>query len=101
MHAEDLTLVTGATGNTGSTLLQELERRGAAVRAMVRSSNDAVRLPKTSATIVVGISTMLDLLRPRWRASRGLIWSRHRVRTRRRNRCDSRNLRQGRASVDS
>jgi uncharacterized protein YbjT (DUF2867 family) len=54
MHADDLILVTGATGNTGSTLLQELERRGAAVRAMVRSSNDAVRLPKTSATVVVG-----------------------------------------------
>ena len=54
MHAEDLILVTGATGNTGSTLLQELERRGAVVRAMVRSSKDAARLPNTSATVVVG-----------------------------------------------
>ena len=54
MNAEDLILVTGATGNTGSTLLQELERRGAVVRAMVRSSKDAARLPNTSATVVVG-----------------------------------------------
>ena len=28
MHADDLILVTGATGNTGSALLQELEARG-------------------------------------------------------------------------
>jgi len=54
MPAEDLILVTGATGNTGSTVLQELEKRGAFVRAMVRSSKDASRLPKTSATVVVG-----------------------------------------------
>ena len=54
MNAEDLILVTGATGNTGSTLLQELERRGAVFRAMVRSSKDAARLPNTSATVVVG-----------------------------------------------
>src|SRR5262245_26949762 len=54
MHAEDLILVTGATGNTGSTLLAELERRRATVRAMVRSSKDRARLPNTSATVVVG-----------------------------------------------
>jgi uncharacterized protein YbjT (DUF2867 family) len=46
-------LVTGATGNTGSALLQELEKRAAVVRAMVRSSKDAARQPKTSATPVV------------------------------------------------
>jgi uncharacterized protein YbjT (DUF2867 family) len=49
-----LILVTGATGNTGSALLQELERRGAVVRAMVRSSKDAGRLPITSAAVIVG-----------------------------------------------
>jgi uncharacterized protein YbjT (DUF2867 family) len=54
MHAEHLILVTGATGNTGFTLLQELETRGARVRAMVRSSKDGARLPHTSATVVVG-----------------------------------------------
>jgi uncharacterized protein YbjT (DUF2867 family) len=47
-------LVTGATGNTGSALLQQLEKRAVVVRAMVRSSNDAARLPNTSATVVVG-----------------------------------------------
>jgi uncharacterized protein YbjT (DUF2867 family) len=54
MNATDLILVTGATGNTGSALLQKLERRGAVVRAMVRSSKDAGRLPITSAAVVVG-----------------------------------------------
>jgi uncharacterized protein YbjT (DUF2867 family) len=54
MHAEDVILVTGATGNTGSTLLQQLARRGAVVRAMVRSSKDAARVRNTSATVVVG-----------------------------------------------
>jgi uncharacterized protein YbjT (DUF2867 family) len=54
VHAQDLILVTGATGNTGSALLQQLESRRAVVRAMVRSSKDVARLPKTSATVVVG-----------------------------------------------
>jgi uncharacterized protein YbjT (DUF2867 family) len=54
MHTEDVILVTGATGNTGSTVLQQLASRGAVVRAMVRSSKDAARLPNTSATVVVG-----------------------------------------------
>src|SRR5262249_34596245 len=52
--ADDLILVTGATGNTGAALLQELDKRAAAVRAMVRSSGDASRLPKTSATVIAG-----------------------------------------------
>jgi uncharacterized protein YbjT (DUF2867 family) len=54
MHAEDLILVTGATGNTGSALLQQLEARGARVRAMVRGTLDTARLRDTSATMVVG-----------------------------------------------
>jgi uncharacterized protein YbjT (DUF2867 family) len=54
MPAEDLILVTGATGNTGSALLSELDRRGASVRAMVRSSKDQAKLPNTSAAVVVG-----------------------------------------------
>jgi uncharacterized protein YbjT (DUF2867 family) len=54
MPTEDLILVSGATGNTGSALLQELEHRGAVVRALVRSSKDAARLPNTSATVSVG-----------------------------------------------
>ena len=53
MLAEDLILVTGATGNTGSTLLQQLEARGGRLRAMVRGQPDGA-LRDTSATIVVG-----------------------------------------------
>ena len=54
MGAEEMILVTGATGNTGSTLLQQLEGRGGRVRAMVRRQPDGGRLQGTSATIVVG-----------------------------------------------
>jgi nucleoside-diphosphate-sugar epimerase len=45
MQAEEVILVTGATGNTGSTLLQQLETRGGRVRAMVREQPDGGRLP--------------------------------------------------------
>jgi nucleoside-diphosphate-sugar epimerase len=54
MRSEDLILVTGATGNTGSTLLQELETRHARVRAMVREQPDGGRLRGTSASVVAG-----------------------------------------------
>jgi uncharacterized protein YbjT (DUF2867 family) len=54
MGAEEMILVTGATGNTGAMLLQQLEARGARVRAMVRRQPDGGRLPGTSATIVAG-----------------------------------------------
>jgi uncharacterized protein YbjT (DUF2867 family) len=54
MHAEELMLVTGATGNTGSALLHQLETRGARVRAMVRGRPGQARPRDTSATIVVG-----------------------------------------------
>jgi uncharacterized protein YbjT (DUF2867 family) len=54
VHNDGLILVTGATGNTGSALLKQLATRGAAVRAMVRSSADVTRLPPSSAEMVVG-----------------------------------------------
>jgi len=54
MHAEAQILVTGATGNTASELLQQLETRGARVRAMVREQPDRGRLRGTSATVVGG-----------------------------------------------
>ena len=38
-------LVTGATGNTGRALVDELARRGAPVRALVRAEADWARLP--------------------------------------------------------
>ena len=38
-------LVTGATGNTGRAIVDELARRGAPVRAMVRAEADRARLP--------------------------------------------------------
>jgi nucleoside-diphosphate-sugar epimerase len=47
MNDENLILVTGATGNTGSALLQQLEGRGVRVRAMVRSDKDGARLPRS------------------------------------------------------
>jgi uncharacterized protein YbjT (DUF2867 family) len=53
MQAEDLILVTGATGNTGSALLQQLKARGTRVRAMVRSHKDEARLAGTAAATVV------------------------------------------------
>ena len=47
-------LVTGATGNTGSALLQLLEERGVPVRVMVRHESDVARLGNPSALIVIG-----------------------------------------------
>jgi uncharacterized protein YbjT (DUF2867 family) len=49
----DLILVTGATGNTGSALLQHLREHGARVRAMVRARSDAARLSEPSVETVV------------------------------------------------
>ena len=49
----DLILVTGATGNTGSAVLRQLEERGANVRAMVRKPDAAARRD-SSATFVAG-----------------------------------------------
>lgn len=53
MQAEDLILVTGATGNTGSALLRQLEACGARVRAMIRSHKDEARLGGTAAATAV------------------------------------------------
>jgi uncharacterized protein YbjT (DUF2867 family) len=48
----DLILVTGATGNTGSALLQELRARGARVRAMVRARSGTTRLSEASVETI-------------------------------------------------
>src|SRR5262245_6412594 len=94
MHDDDVILVTGATGNTGSTVLQQLEKRGAVVRALVRSANDAARLPVTSATAVVGNFDDARSLQAALEGATRAIWSPRRVRTPRRSRCDSQNSRQ-------
>jgi uncharacterized protein YbjT (DUF2867 family) len=46
-------LITGATGNTGSAVLDLLESKGVPVRAMVRKEADIERLGPTSAAVVV------------------------------------------------
>ena len=48
--ADELILVAGATGNTGSALLEQLATRGARVRAMVRGRHQHLPLPDTSMT---------------------------------------------------
>jgi uncharacterized protein YbjT (DUF2867 family) len=44
-------LVTGATGSTGSALVELLARRGADVRVMVRSERDRTRFPGTTSVV--------------------------------------------------
>ena len=51
MH-DDLILVTGATGNTGSVVLSLLEARGARVRALVRRTRPPYTSPPTTETVV-------------------------------------------------
>jgi len=46
-------LVTGATGNTGSALIQELARRAVPYRAMVRAESDAARLASPATSVAV------------------------------------------------
>lgn len=53
MAGSEMILVTGATGNTGSSLLSSLQGRGVSVRAMIRSARDEQRLAASSATPVV------------------------------------------------
>jgi uncharacterized protein YbjT (DUF2867 family) len=50
-------LVTGATGNTGRTIVDELARRGAPVRAMVRAAAERAKLP---ADVPVAIADFDD-----------------------------------------
>jgi uncharacterized protein YbjT (DUF2867 family) len=52
MNADDLILVTGATGNTGSAVLRQLEARGARVRAMARRWSDKARVGEASTAFV-------------------------------------------------
>ena len=51
----DLILVTGATGNTGSAVLQQLREHGAPVRAMVRAQSDTTRFSESSVEPVVAV----------------------------------------------
>jgi uncharacterized protein YbjT (DUF2867 family) len=53
MSVIETVLVTGATGNTGSALVERLLRRGVGVRAMVRTSAAAERFDDSAATPVV------------------------------------------------
>jgi uncharacterized protein YbjT (DUF2867 family) len=53
MADSETILVTGATGNTGSAILTELEGRGVAVRAMIRSARDEQRVAAPSVMPVV------------------------------------------------
>lgn len=50
-------LVTGATGNVGSTVVAELLKRGADVRALIRKPDAAHKLP---AGVEVAIGDLLD-----------------------------------------
>lgn len=51
--SEQTTLVTGATGNTGSPLVDHLTQRGAPVRAMVRGPADAAKFDSARVPVVV------------------------------------------------
>lgn len=53
MSAIETVLVTGATGNTGSALVERLLGRGVSVRAMVRTSAAAARFDDSAATPVI------------------------------------------------
>ena len=91
MHADDLILVTGATGNTGSNLLQEPLEAGCRCSCDGSLSEDGAGCPNTSASVVVGNFTIHDLSRQRFRESAMRNWSRPRVQRRRRNRFVSQN----------
>ena len=51
--SEQPILVTGATGNTGSPLVDQLTQRGAAIRVMVRGPGDAVKFDPARVSVVV------------------------------------------------
>lgn len=54
-------LVTGATGNTGSVLVDLLTRRGVPVRAMVRREADAARFDAMPAPVSVAVADFDDV----------------------------------------
>ena len=53
MVSEQPILVTGATGNTGSPLVDQLTQRGAAIRVMVRGLGDAAEFDPARVSVVV------------------------------------------------
>jgi uncharacterized protein YbjT (DUF2867 family) len=53
VHVSETVLVTGATGNTGSTLVERLLRSGVSVRAMVRTPAAAARFDDSAVASVV------------------------------------------------
>jgi NAD(P)H dehydrogenase (quinone) len=53
MADSESVLVTGATGNTGSVVLEQLLRRGVGVRVMVRRDSDAARFASLGTDVAV------------------------------------------------
>lgn len=62
-HARKTVLVVGATGSIGSLVVEEAQRQGHLVRALVRSPEKARRLP-AETEIVIGDLTRPDTLTP-------------------------------------
>ena len=54
-------LVTGATGNTGRALVDALARRGAPVRAMVRTEADRAKLPAGVPAVVADFDDLASI----------------------------------------
>lgn len=54
-------LVTGASGNVGSTVLQELLRAGAPVRGMYRSAEDAAKAPAGANPVIADFADRASL----------------------------------------
>ena len=66
-------LVTGATGNTGTTLVELLMGRGVPVRVMVRRQSDAARFDATRVSVVVANFDDATSLPPPWPGGPGRV----------------------------